>query len=366
MADVASLVSPVSNGGPSLDQSPTDFQMPPFDPAIHLAFEPPTARHSFTELGLPKPETTPDMCFTEPFQLFSEEGIRMIRRDLLRKEVLDKHLRSWDRAPAYIGSHEETARWINSMWNHPATTECISKAFGLPVKILGRRGEVGYVNVQLGPEGAAGVYKLTEMPSKPLHDTIAASESQYDKVLTDSWHRDSTQIVCVVMLSDTSTMTGGETAIRAPDGQILKARGAKMGGAVVMQGCHTPHAALRAINAPERLSMVTSYSFADPNLDDSGTSLRSIDSKTHDVSLIQDHFLLHKLSKMRERIDEAMDRIKARQGSGEMPKREEVEPWVEEQITFLKHTSWELFERNPKYLYKDVPEDTLRNYLPNV
>lgn len=81
--------------------------MPPFDPAIHLDFTPPTKRHSFTSLNLPKPATAPDMCFTEPFQLFSKEGIRMIRRDLLRKEVLDKHLRAWERAPGYIGGAEE-------------------------------------------------------------------------------------------------------------------------------------------------------------------------------------------------------------------------------------------------------------------
>lgn len=82
------------------------FTMPPFDPAIHLAFEPPAARHSFTELSLPVPRNAPDMCFTEPFQLFSDEGVRMIRRDLFRKELLDKHLRSWERAPAYISGHE--------------------------------------------------------------------------------------------------------------------------------------------------------------------------------------------------------------------------------------------------------------------
>jgi hypothetical protein len=251
------------------------------------------------------------------------------------------------------------------MWKHPATVECISKAFGLPLKILGRRGEVGYVNIQLGPEGVDGVYKLKETPSKPLSESTAVI-SEFDKVLTDSWHRDSTQIVCVVMLSDTSSMVGGETAIRTGDGRVLKARGAKMGGAVVMQGCHTPHAALRATNAAERISMVTSYSFVDPDLDDSGTSLRSIDTKHHDLALIQDHFLLHKLSKLRERIDAAMDKVKERQSTGELAKREEVEPWVEDQITFLKHTSWELFERRPNYLYKDVPEDTLRNYLPNV
>jgi hypothetical protein len=104
----------VSSGAPPgiLNQTlPEDknkeSDMPPFDPVIHLAFEPPSARHSFTELGLPRPTNTPDMCFTEPFQLFSEEGVRMIRRDLLRKEVLDKHLSAWDRAPCYVGGQEE-------------------------------------------------------------------------------------------------------------------------------------------------------------------------------------------------------------------------------------------------------------------
>lgn len=90
------------------------FTMPKFDPAIHLAFEPPTARHSFTELGLAKPDNVPDMCFTEPFQLFSEEGVRMLRREIFRKEFLDKYMRSWERAPCYIGGHT----------NHPNVRYC--------------------------------------------------------------------------------------------------------------------------------------------------------------------------------------------------------------------------------------------------
>jgi hypothetical protein len=30
----------------------------------------------------------------------------MIRRDLLRKKVLDKHMAAWERAPCFIGGHE--------------------------------------------------------------------------------------------------------------------------------------------------------------------------------------------------------------------------------------------------------------------
>ncbi len=158
------------------------------------------------------------------------------------------------------------------MWYHPAVIDCISQAFGLPVKPLGRLGEVGYTNIQLGPDGVQGVYKLSSTPS-PALPAIPAPSLLPSGPMTDSWHRDSTQLVVVVMLSNTSTMHGGETAIKTGNGDILLVRGGKAGSAVVMQG---GHAALRASNATERISMVTSYSFVDARLDDSGTSLRSI------------------------------------------------------------------------------------------
>ncbi|KAE8443763.1 hypothetical protein EG329_001357 [Mollisiaceae sp. DMI_Dod_QoI] len=345
--------------------------IPPFDPAIHLDFTPPTKRHSFTSLNLPKPATAPDTCFTEPFQLFSDEGVRMIRRDLLRKEVLDKHLRAWERAPGYIGGAEETMKWITSMWHHPTVTQYVSEAFGLPLKLLGRRGEVGYVNVQLGPEGRAGIYKLGEVPSPPLSSPEVTQEMQDDASMVDSWHKDSTQIVIVVMLSDCSTMVGGETAIRPSHpnpGPILKARGAKAGSAVMMQGCHTPHAALRSWNSPERISMVTSYGFVDPDLDDSGSSLRSISPGDHDWEGVRGHFLEWKLARLREKVSRMEETVKERrklEGTEHMS-REELEGWVREQVSFLKQMSWELCERYPKYLYKDVPEGALREYLSDV
>ncbi len=243
--------------------------------------------------------------------------------------------------------------------------ERVSKAFGLPLKLLGRQGETGYCNVQLGPEGLAGVYKLGEIPSGPL-EASATPASQFDEIMTDAWHRDSTQISCVVMLSDTSTMDGGETAIRIGDGTILKARGAKMGGAVLIQGAHLTHAALRATNAPERISMVTSFAFADTRLDDSGTSLRSVDLQHPDAPVFQNHFLLHKLRRLQENIKVAMQQVEAADAARDPPKREVVEPWVEEQITLLKQTSWELFERYPNHLYKDIPENAVRYYLSHV
>lgn len=357
-----------------------DATMQPFDPKVHLAFEPPSARHSFTELGLSRPATAPDICYTEPFPLFSDEGVRMIRQELLSKKVLDKHLTSWPRAPCIISYHEETATWINDMWNHPAVRACLETAFGEPLQILGRRGEVGHCNVQLGAGGKEAVYQLRADPSPSpspsrLTSRTAVGDSEkekekdpFDGTLTDAWHRDSTQVVVVVMLSDTATMEGGETAIRVGGGRVLKARGASAGSAVLLQGAHTAHAALRATNINERISMVTSWHFANPDLDDRGTSLRSVRPEQPLGAVIQDHFFGHKLRKLRARIDAELARLEQRRVAPEedphrpLLGRVAVEEWVREQVGLLTHTAWELCERYPRWLYRDVPAGVLAEY----
>lgn len=39
------------------------------------------------------------------------------------------------------------------------------------------------------------------------------------------WHRDSYPFVCVLMMSDTTGMVGGETALKTGNGDIMKVRG---------------------------------------------------------------------------------------------------------------------------------------------
>jgi hypothetical protein len=90
-----------------------DPHVPDFDPEVHLAFRPPTQIHTFQELGLPQPQNAPNLCYTDPFPLFSEEGVRILRREMLSKPVLDKYLRSWDRAPAYIAGHEKVGSLLS-------------------------------------------------------------------------------------------------------------------------------------------------------------------------------------------------------------------------------------------------------------
>lgn len=220
----------------------------------------------------------------------------------------------------------------------------------------------------LGKEGLAGVYKMNEHPAAPLPPSRLSEieKSQYDDIPIDAWHKDMVPVVCVLMLSDTSTMEGGETAIKTGDGSIIKARGANLGGCCLMQGGYTEHSALRATNAAERVSMVTSYCFAEPDADDCCTTLKSCDPVNDDMSMLLNIFMEYKLARLRDRCQSAIDKLHQSKGDGKLLTKDDVEPWVKEQITFLKHSAWELCERIPNYRHKDMPEGALRVYLSDV
>lgn len=56
----------------------------------------------------------------------------------------------------------------------------------------------------------------------------AAEKKDDDDTPIVGWHTDSYPFVCVLMLSDCTTMIGGETALRTGDGGIAKVRGPQM------------------------------------------------------------------------------------------------------------------------------------------
>ena len=70
--------------------------------------------------------------------------------------------------------------------------------------------EIGHVNISVPG-------------SKDNADQIPDSEDDQDYVV--GWHRDSYPFVCVLMMSDTTCMIGGETALRTGTGAIKKVRG---------------------------------------------------------------------------------------------------------------------------------------------
>lgn len=61
-----------------------------FDPAVHLAYVPPTKKHTMDDLGL-KGQGVAEVGITEPFPLLSAEGVRALRGVVFNKAVLDNY-----------------------------------------------------------------------------------------------------------------------------------------------------------------------------------------------------------------------------------------------------------------------------------
>lgn len=252
---------------------------------------------------------------------------------------------------------------MKQAWNHPVTQAAVNFSFSCALQLQGGENDMGYVNVQLGPDGVAGMYNMPEVPATPLPSKDAPPTDVTEDNMIDKWHKDMTPVVLVLMLSNTSTMVGGETAIKIGNGNIVKARGANVGGAVMMAGGYLEHAALRAANCAERLSMVNSYTFSNPDADDSATTLKSVNINFDSLPNAMNNIMAQKLARLRGRCDLALQKIAQRREKGEAPSREEVEGWVKDQIYMLKHTSWEMFERMPNYIGKEIPEGALQSYL---
>ncbi|KAH6988468.1 hypothetical protein EDB80DRAFT_623019 [Ilyonectria destructans] len=356
-----------------LDAPPTTFEeaemqlpIPPFDPAIHLNYHPPTARHTFTELGLPVPKGCPDMCYTEPFQLFTEEGVRMIRREVFRRSFLDKYMKTYGEKDYTIirgyGNVKGDGNFLKQAWKHPVTQATVNSAYGHALRLQTGEIALGYINVQLGDDSVSSPYDLPEIPLRPK--PLAKQPQSGEDEILDMWHKDMTPVVLVLMLSDTSTMLGGETVVKMGNGKTIKARGANVGGAVMMTGGYLEHSAVRVRNCGERLSLVNSYDFLDPDADDTATTLRSFNPKCDSIVAARNTLMAQKLWRLRERCDLAIKRINERDEEGEEPpSREEVERWVKDQIHLLKHTAWEMYERVPNYIGHELPMDVLQKYL---
>ena len=71
--------------------------------------------------------------------------------------------------------------------------------------------EIGHINMSI--PGSKTEYESSAMISEDDEEAIVG------------WHRDSYPFVCVLMMSDTTGMVGGETALRTGTGEIKKVRG---------------------------------------------------------------------------------------------------------------------------------------------
>ena len=98
-------------------------------------------------------------------------------------------------------------KFIFEAWKHPETLAIMSKIAGVElVPVMDY--EIGHINMSI-----------------PGNKKAYNSNSMEDEEAIVGWHRDSYPFVCVLMMSDTTGMIGGETALRTGTGDIKKVRG---------------------------------------------------------------------------------------------------------------------------------------------
>jgi hypothetical protein len=163
---------------------------------------------------------------TDPFPFLSAEGVRAFRRELFSKDVLD-HCSYKTRAGSVQirGMAPRFAPFTYRFWTSPEVLGIVSNLVGVDlIPVMDQ--EICHTNVQLGPDGLEGVrHTPVDPPSAASGYKERSNRDTGERAsAVVPWHRDSYPFVCVVMLSDTSTMTDGETEMQKGDGSTVKVR----------------------------------------------------------------------------------------------------------------------------------------------
>ncbi|KAM0544719.1 hypothetical protein ACHAPJ_011707 [Fusarium lateritium] len=221
----------------------------------HLAFQPPSKILTMKEIGLEGHGISPNAC-SDPFPLFSEEAIKQMRAEIFSPPVLENcQYASTFNANMVRGMGHDMAPFTYDAWHCPETLAKISQVAGVEV-VPAFDFDVANINISVSDEKAA---EVSFGEDKARVDATKANDGADNDTLSSvAWHYDSFPFVCVVMMSDCTGMVGGETAVRKPNGEIIKVRGPSTGTAVILQGRYIEHQALKALGGRERITMVTS------------------------------------------------------------------------------------------------------------
>ncbi|KAG9966685.1 hypothetical protein KCU61_g67, partial [Aureobasidium melanogenum] len=335
---------------PSLE-TPCAHEEDVFDPKIHLEYSPAENVFSLADLGIEEHEYTTPIAGCTPFKLLSMEGVMAYRRALLRKKVFDECAGYPFPGTVTLRNVAKVSKFVSDFWTHPRTVSIISDALGIKVEAI-MPTEIGHTNIQVsGPGDVLG--QLRVQPSQealPLTD----EEEAYDPLSGSSvipWHVDSYPYVCIIMLSDTTHMKGGETYISGKDIQAVK--GPSLGTAVVLQGGQVKHLAARTFGSAERITTITSFRAAEVGrFDDSRlANLRAYDN----LPELYSQWSVYRLRKMRDEINAALVEIDRTTQAGHTFVHQKTENLCEELSKYAKRTARQMVD-------PEIRDDLARKY----
>ncbi|KAK5030126.1 hypothetical protein LTR13_008439 [Exophiala sideris] len=310
-----------------------------FDPEIHLACEPPTKKFTLEDLNLQPSPTSTKIAATLPFPILSLEGVRAYRRALFSQEVL--HHCGGSPAPGTLTLRNAASfsSFISDFWSHPKTTQLLSEAADVPLKIV-MSTEIGHTNIQTKGGSVSEMVSQLNVEPQTTKVPLTDEDRAYDPLKGSSiipWHYDSYPYVCVLMLSDTEGMLGGETYIKTGDGVSLKVEGPKLGSGVVLQGGEVEHLAARSMGVSERITTITSFCADLPRVYDSSyiTNLRWYS----DRPTLYKQWTEYRLEKMKREIEHLQEQIAL---SPTLSDLSQVQKFAQDQLSYLKRTARQL------------------------
>lgn len=251
-----------------------------FDPEKHLQYYSgdefdqhkyhSTRRLTMEELGLTQKNQISPIGVSDAFPLFTDEATDIMKMECLRKDVFLKYGRtSWNSTNGmdcvvrgYVKTGQDVVTpFIYEAWTHPKTVELISIMAGVELEVV-MDYEIAHVNIGVTSEEVAEQQR--KVHARQL--ALSGQDSGENIPAIVGWHRDSYPFVCVLMLSDTTNMIGGETYLRMGDSKVAHVQGPQKGSAAVLQGRLIEHLAPKPLGASERITMVTSYRAKDASL----------------------------------------------------------------------------------------------------
>jgi len=271
--------------------------------------------------------------------MLSSEGVRAYRRSLFARNTLRKCACSPYPGTLILRNAAEHSTFINDFWTHPATMQIVGDAAGVKLSVV-MRTEIGHTNIQT--TGNTIDEMVAELTVEPDVTKLPLTEEEraYDPLASSSiipWHYDSYPYVCVLMLSDTDGMVGGETYIKGGDGVPAKVEGPALGYGVMLQGGEVQHLAARGLGRKERISTITSYCADVPGVYDS--SYISNIRPYSDINVLYKQWTLYRLKKMKSEIESLENHITQSESAVDVGM---VHGFAEKQIQYLKRTARQL------------------------
>jgi hypothetical protein len=89
------------------DSSVESTDYPVFDPEKHLVFHGTVKTHSMDDIGLPMTNGISPVAVSEPFPLFSEEAVNIMRAEVLAEDVLENYSWTSDIAPKQVRGYAQ-------------------------------------------------------------------------------------------------------------------------------------------------------------------------------------------------------------------------------------------------------------------